>query len=81
MEVYRGYDTHGEPIEEVTRSYLEKLERALYLLKPIKELLERCDESPIVLDALSDVMLHYDDAECDGHCLLEDINAVLEEEE
>ena len=49
-------------------------------LNPVKELLERCSESPIVLDALSDVMLHYDDAECDGHCLLEDINDVLEDE-
>lgn len=79
MEVYRGYDTHGEPIEEVTRSDLEKLRRAMYLLNPVKELLERCSESPIVLDALSDVMLHYDNAECDGYCLLEDINDVLED--
>ena len=26
-------------------------------------------------------LVNYDDAECDGYCLIDDINAVLEQEE
>ncbi len=35
--------------------------------------------SPMRLDTI--ITVHYDDAECDGYCLMEDIGFVLEEDE
>lgn len=54
-------------------------ERAITLLKVAKELLERQDRSSCVLNILTETV-HYDGADCDGYCLLEDINAFLEME-
>ena len=53
--------------------------RALVLLKACKELLEKQDEDPFVLDVLAQKVF-YDEAECDGQCLLEDIRSFLETE-
>lgn len=48
------------------------LSRAKVLLKAVQDILEKCDESPYVENAL-EVVVNYDDAECDGFCLMEDI--------
>ena len=48
------------------------LERAKTLLKATKELLERQDNSYYVLNLLEETVF-YDEAECDGYCLNDDI--------
>ena len=42
------------------------------LLKAAYDLLKQCEKSSYVLNALS-TTTHYDDAECDGYCLMDDI--------
>lgn len=79
MEVYRGYDTNGETMTEITESEYKRLKRAFYLLRPMKELLQKQANSSIVLDICCEIV-HYDDADCDGYCLLDDINEVIGEE-
>jgi hypothetical protein len=56
----------------------KQLARAETLLKAAHELLQKCDEGPFVLNALEET-IYYDDAECDGTCLLEDIGSWFEE--
>ncbi len=63
---------------EQEAKWLEELSRARTLLKATHELLETADESPYVLDALS-IVVNYDDAECDGCCLKEDIEYYFDE--
>lgn len=52
-------------------------ERAIVLLKACMELLKKQDESPYVLNILSETIF-YDECECDGYCLCEDIKSFLE---
>ena len=47
-------------------------DRKTVLLKAAYDLLKKCDEGPYVKNALATVV-HYDDADCDGVCLMEDI--------
>lgn len=51
-------------------------DRKIILLKACVELLEKQDNSSYVLDLLSETV-HYDDADCDGNCLLNDIKIEL----
>lgn len=51
-------------------------DRAEELLKACVELLNKQDESPYVLNLL-DELVYYDECECDGNCLLEDIKSLL----
>lgn len=48
------------------------LARAETLLKATYRLLEKCEESPFVQDPL-EMTITYDEAECDGYCLMNDI--------
>ena len=57
-----------------------KEDRAIVLLKAALELLNKCDNSPYVLDVLSETA-YYDGTDCDGCCLKEDIESFLEEVE
>ena len=57
--------------------WLKELKRARYLLKATYDLLEKQYESPYVLNLLSETIF-YDEAECDGNCLMEDIENLLE---
>lgn len=50
----------------------EKLIRAETLLKAAHDLLKKCDNSSYVLNVLEETVF-YDDAECDGACLKDDI--------
>jgi len=52
-------------------------DRKKVLLKAAYDLLKKCDEGPYVKNALEETVF-YDDAECDGFCLMEDIAAELE---
>lgn len=51
-------------------------DRATILLTAVKELLSRQKEAGILID--HPITVHYDDADCDGYCLLDDITAFLE---
>lgn len=52
--------------------------RERVLLQACLDLLRKCNEGPYVKDALNQIV-HYDDADCDGNCLMEDIETHLEE--
>ena len=51
---------------------LDAIDRAKILLKAVHDLLDKQNQTPFVLDMLSETV-NYDDCECDGNCLLEDI--------
>ena len=51
-------------------------DRKITLLKACRKLLQKQDESPIVLNLLEETV-YYDGADCDGNCLLEDIEELL----
>lgn len=53
-------------------------DRKLVLLKAAQELLHKQTESRYVLNLLSETVF-YDDADCDGHCLMEDIGYLFDE--
>lgn len=55
-------------------------DRKITLLRAAHELLKRQSETSEVLSLLSETVF-YDDAECDGHCLMEDIEIVLNDAE
>jgi len=63
---------------EQEAEWLEELSRARTLLKATHELLEIADESPYVLETLR-IVVHYDEADCDGNCLKEDIECYFDE--
>lgn len=56
----------------------KELERAVVLLKAVKELLSKQYKSHYVLNMLAETV-YYDDAECDGSCLIDDIGYLLDE--
>ena len=51
--------------------------RKVTLLKACASLLNKQKESPYVLNLLEETV-YYDDADCDGYCLLNDIKTELE---
>ena len=51
-------------------------DRKVTLLKACMRLLEKQEKSHYVLDLLTETV-HYDGADCDGYCLLEDIKTEL----
>lgn len=55
---------------------MSKPDRKTELLTVCREMLKRCKDSGYVLDVLAEVF-HYDDADCDGRCLLDDIEIEL----
>lgn len=55
------------------------VERAYLLLGKCLELFRRQDEHGFVLNLLEEIV-HYDDCDCDGHFLMEDIAELLEPE-
>jgi hypothetical protein len=55
----------------------ESDDRALILLRAARDILRRCSKSYYVRDVMS-VLAYYDEAECDGNCLMEDIEAYLD---
>ena len=55
---------------------METNERAITLLKACKELLNKQNETAHVLNILEQTV-YYDETDCDGGCLLEDIESLL----
>lgn len=73
------FDDEQEAIE-VHRRCIQALKfnsRARELLEACTKLLNKQNESSYVLNLL-DELVYYDDCECDGSCLLEDIANLLE---
>lgn len=56
----------------------EQVERAKILLKAARNLLYKQKKAYFVLNLLEETV-HYDGADCDGSCLIDDIDALLEE--
>lgn len=54
----------------------DDIERAILLLSKVVELLDRQDETIYVLNILEQ-MVTYDEVECDGYCLKDDIEYLL----
>ena len=52
-------------------------DRKITLLKACRDLLRKQNDSSYVLNLLSETVF-YDDVDCDGYCLLEDIEIELE---
>ena len=50
----------------------EELDRCRVLLKATYDLLYKQIESPFVLNILEEIVT-YDDTDCDGYCLMDDI--------
>lgn len=79
-----AFDAKQEKLSETYRYYtqlaewLRELQRARVLLKATHDLLEAADDSPYVEDVLA-ILVHYDDTDCDGSCLMEDIEYYFEE--
>lgn len=58
--------------------WLRELKRADTLLKATYDLLKKQDKNYYVLNLLAETV-YYDEAECDGNCLMEDIDAWMDE--
>lgn len=70
-------EEEGIAVHERCIKALETNERAITLLNACKELLNKQNESAYVLNLLT-TTVHYDEEDCEGSCLLEDIDAFLE---
>jgi hypothetical protein len=55
-------------------------DRAITLLKACRDLLQKQMDANYVLNILTETV-YYDDADCCGACLLDDINCLLKEME
>lgn len=80
LEYTKNYDgcDYGAPRIAIDKgiSALEFELRARELLKAAVDLLGKQKESNYVLNLLEETV-YYDDAECDGYCLMEDICHLL----
>ena len=54
-------------------------EQSLKLLKATLDILKQCNESGYVKDVM-EVTAIWDEAECDGKCLMEEVEALVEEQ-
>ena len=55
---------------------MSKPNRRDVLLRACYDLLKKANESDYVGDVMS-MTVHYDEADCDGHCLMDDIASEL----
>jgi len=54
------------------------VKRAKILLKAARDILTKCDESSYVADVMCETAI-WDEVECDGNCLLNELNEFLDE--
>lgn len=76
LESFGDDEEEGITVHNRCIKALKTNERAVTLLKACKELLNKQNESAYVLNILEQTV-YYDEADCDGSCLLEDIDALL----
>ena len=60
------------------KEILERYKRAIILLKATSDILEKLDDTPYVLNFFEQTAV-WDGIDCDGYCLMEEINILLEE--
>jgi hypothetical protein len=53
-------------------------DRKIVLLKACYDMLKQIDDAGYVISPF-ETTVHYDEADCDGYCLMEDIELELEE--
>jgi hypothetical protein len=51
-------------------------DRKITLLRACRDMLRKCNDSTYVVSPM-EITVHYDEADCDGMCLLEDIEHEL----
>lgn len=56
----------------------ENQKRAYIMLKAARDILHECRDSVYVMDVF-EATAKYDDAECDGHCVMEEIEELIED--
>lgn len=56
----------------------EQQEQSRKLLRATLDILKKCDENGYVVDVMA-VTATWDEAECDGGCLMEEIELLIEE--
>ena len=78
-----GEDTHCPEcstclpcVEESHRQDMKKPDRRDVLLRAAYDIFKKCEESPEVLEVHA-VTAQYDDTECDGYCLQQEIEDLL----
>ena len=80
LEYMKNYDScsYGAPLIAINKGidalYFEA--RARELFQAVIELLSKQKEADVVLNMLTETV-YYDEVECDGHCLIEDICHLL----
>lgn len=74
----RGYKQGKKDTEKSIDTYIQALDRAKTLLKATWNLLQKQNETIYVLNMLEE-LVYYDDCECDGNCLMDDINYWFDE--
>lgn len=72
------YKQGKKDTEKNIDTYIEALDRAKTLLKATWNLLQKQNETIYVLNMLEE-LVYYDDCECDGSCLMDDINYWFDE--
>jgi len=55
------------------------MDRKDILLKAAYDILTKCDNAPCIVDVFEQTAI-WDDAECDGYCLFDEIRELLYEE-
>jgi len=65
------------PPQHIRNKTMDVENRKDVLLKATLDLLKKCDDGPYVRNILEETAI-WDDAECDGFCLMEDIENLLE---
>ena len=64
--------------EKNINTYIEALDRAKTLLRATWNLLQKQNKTIYVLNMLEE-LIYYDDCECDGNCLMDDISYWFDE--
>ena len=70
-------DSDDSRANKIIDAFDKYIERKDTLLKATHELLSKQDKSAFILDLLTETV-HYDDADCDGYCLMNDIEIDLD---
>lgn len=66
-----------EPKQEQPKTN-EQYKRAIILLKATSDILAKLDDTPYVLNFFEQTAV-WDGVDCDGYCLMEEVNELLEE--
>lgn len=66
-------------VNTLKTNHYKHVDRKTILLMACRDMLLKCKDSPYVISPM-ETTVFYDDANCDGYCLLEDIEVELDTE-